>query len=414
MNTRIFIKVVFVCLLAHSVNSGQNVEYTKRSKNEVREGPGNYFSLVYIFPPGIPVPIVRRESGWIYFQLGDDKPTKKDIQGWISKNCLIAKKPRNIFKEIEFDKLSLTASPSSAAAAIRGFALRYGKTNEADVDSLLKFQEVIFSPEEYKRFKNEMKTLAPELKRKISKLVESHCLEEYDITIDEEGVGLGIAARVAEKRLVNDQRLLKYLGLISAVLSEASGAYDVYFKVFVLRDQNVNAVSIPGGYVFLTEPIIEICEDESEIASIIAHEMMHIIMKHGVKEINQRIINIKMDEAMRELDDESGSKDLLDDELEEFALEAYDMIHKPRLLSYEEEADRGAVLLLANVGYDVDAVSRMVLKLQDATKDMDEDDPFVQADYQKRHKSIRKFIDEKLKGFKGNKYHERFLKNMRK
>lgn len=54
------------------------------------------------------------------------------------------------------------------------------------------------------------------------------------------------------------------------------------FTCTVLRSEEVNAFVLPGGFIFLTDAIVNHCErDEDELAFIIAHEMGHVVKGHA-------------------------------------------------------------------------------------------------------------------------------------
>ena len=54
------------------------------------------------------------------------------------------------------------------------------------------------------------------------------------------------------------------------------------FTCRVLRSSEVNAFVLPGGYIFLTDAMVNHCErNEDELAFIIAHEMAHVVKGHA-------------------------------------------------------------------------------------------------------------------------------------
>lgn len=54
------------------------------------------------------------------------------------------------------------------------------------------------------------------------------------------------------------------------------------FHCVVVRSDDVNAFVLPGGYIFLTDAIINFCHrNEDELAFIIAHEMGHVVKGHA-------------------------------------------------------------------------------------------------------------------------------------
>lgn len=403
---------------------GQKIEYTKRSKNEVREGPGNYYPLLYILPTNTSIEIIKKQGGWIRFsnvnkQIIKNLPDEgRQSDSWISKNCLVKKAPRKPLKELQFLGKSLVASPSSVAAAIRGYAERYGKVKTTTLDSLINFQKPFFTPQEYLEFKDETSNIQNSSgQKKLAKRFKSY-FRDYDITVAEEGIGFGIAARISGRGLLDNPQLLKYVNLLGTFLIESTGAYDYPFKIFILQDAGLTAFSIPGGYIFISERLIAMCRDEAELAGIIAHEMIHVLLKHGLEEMQQRIMKIRMDMAFQELDKEvSEEYDELEAELEDFANEAYETIVKPRLLKYEDKADQGAVVFLAKAGYDPKGVPRTLLRIRKSLmsdEELEMENPFAQLDYKTRYNQVTKFINRNLAKFKGVTNTERFLSNTKR
>ena len=408
---RILVLAMMVCV---SSGFSQTVEYTKRSKNEVRNGPGNYFNLLAVLPAGVAIPKVKAEGGWVNFQLSR-LIVSEEFTAWISKNCLIDKKPGKGLKELKAEWLSPKASPAAVAAAIRGFAVRYGRTSPPAVDSLFEAGGEI-TANEYLKFKQGMSGSEPVRGAQAPVPADEALLAEYDASLAEEGIGLGIAARIAGSGLLNDPTLSKYVNLLAALLMESTGAYDMPLKIYITKETAVHTASAPGGYIFITKRMIEMCNDEAELAAVLAHEIMHLIYQHGMKEIRARLNNIAMDEAMAELDAETGQvTDEVVEELEDFAIEAYETVNKPRLLKYEQEADRGAALLLAKTGYDPMAVARMILAMRDIvgkSEDLDKENPFLRLDIQKRYDKVVGEIQKNLSGVKGVRNRERFRREI--
>ncbi|WP_434379980.1 M48 family metallopeptidase [Melittangium boletus] len=71
----------------------------------------------------------------------------------------------------------------------------------------------------------------------------------------------------------------------------------------VLQSEGVNAVSGPGGYVFVTEGLLARLDDEAQLAGVLAHEISHITRKHALNEY-QRYLK---DECVRAAESEGWS-----------------------------------------------------------------------------------------------------------
>lgn len=54
--------------------------------------------------------------------------------------------------------------------------------------------------------------------------------------------------------------------------------FEYTFKV--LKDDDVNAFSLPGGYIYVNEGLIEFCQSDDELAAVMAHEIAHASLRH--------------------------------------------------------------------------------------------------------------------------------------
>ncbi len=52
------------------------------------------------------------------------------------------------------------------------------------------------------------------------------------------------------------------------------------YKFHVVKGDDVNAFSVPGGYIYIYEGLIEFSETDDELAGVIAHEIAHASLRH--------------------------------------------------------------------------------------------------------------------------------------
>lgn len=63
---------------------------------------------------------------------------------------------------------------------------------------------------------------------------------------------------------------------------------DLIYRVKVLKDErqdNYNAFAVPGGYVYIFEPLLDKLKTDDEVAAIIAHEIGHVAAKHSIQRL---------------------------------------------------------------------------------------------------------------------------------
>jgi len=60
---------------------------------------------------------------------------------------------------------------------------------------------------------------------------------------------------------------------------------DVVYVIRVIDEDTVNAVSLPGGYIYVFRGLIDKMQNEDQLAGVIAHEMGHITARHAIKRL---------------------------------------------------------------------------------------------------------------------------------
>ena len=79
----------------------------------------------------------------------------------------------------------------------------------------------------------------------------------------------------------NDAPLQTMIEQLVERLVAASEKPDLHYKVTMLNSQSVNAFALPSGQLYVTRGLIALADDESELASVLAHEMGHVIARHA-------------------------------------------------------------------------------------------------------------------------------------
>jgi beta-barrel assembly-enhancing protease len=92
---------------------------------------------------------------------------------------------------------------------------------------------------------------------------------------------------------IDDWLLVDYLDSVSHKLAVAAqdaylGVYVPEFEVFGVRDAQINAFSLPGGFIGMNTGLIQVTQTESELASVLGHEMGHVLQRHIARMIGQQ------------------------------------------------------------------------------------------------------------------------------
>ncbi len=108
-------------------------------------------------------------------------------------------------------------------------------------------------------------------------------------TEEEVDIGRGVAATVAGYyKLDRDAALTDYVNMVGLTVAAADPRSDIRYRFGVLDTDQVNAISAPGGYIFVTRGALALMDDEAELAGVLGHEVGHVNEKHVVKEIQKR------------------------------------------------------------------------------------------------------------------------------
>jgi Zn-dependent protease with chaperone function len=101
------------------------------------------------------------------------------------------------------------------------------------------------------------------------------------------------AAAEARKQLpiMTDREVTAYLDrigsrLVAAIPEELrQPAFDYTFQAVNVRD--VNAFALPGGPMFVNRGMIQASRTEGEVASVMAHELSHVVLRHGTAQASK-------------------------------------------------------------------------------------------------------------------------------
>lgn len=185
-------------------------------------------------------------------------------------------------------------------------------------------------------------------------------------------LGKKIAARLLGiEKLNSDTGLARYIALVgnSLALHSPRNELDYYFAV--LDSDEANAYSTPGGYIFITMGALALVEDESELAAILAHEIAHITERHVVKELGITASEQSQLSGFARFLGSSGSAAQV--AFRQAIDKAVEMIYRTGYKIRDElQADRDAVLLLAQAGYDPLALKRYLVRAEKMAKDRSE------------------------------------------
>jgi predicted Zn-dependent protease len=81
--------------------------------------------------------------------------------------------------------------------------------------------------------------------------------------------------------IYEDPNLKALINSTVTKLVAASERPDLQYRITILNSSSVNAFALPSGNLYVTRGLIALANDTSELASVLAHEMSHVIARHA-------------------------------------------------------------------------------------------------------------------------------------
>jgi len=86
---------------------------------------------------------------------------------------------------------------------------------------------------------------------------------------------------------LDDPEVVAYLNRLGNRLAAQSTESRQGFEFFALRDPTLNAFAMPGGFIGVHTGLILASASESELASVLAHEISHVTQRHLARLVNK-------------------------------------------------------------------------------------------------------------------------------
>ena len=181
-------------------------------------------------------------------------------------------------------------------------------------------------------------------------------------------VGRAVAATIMSNYLpYNRPELNAYINKLGQGLALYSSRPAIFmgYHFMVLDSEEINAFASPGGHILVTRGLLRKVGSEDELAAVLAHEIAHVALKHGLASVQgARVTQIAAEFAIDAGKATGG-------EIAAFTSSFGDSISelaKILILSgysqaYEFQADLEARRIIASAGYDPRALASLISRL---------------------------------------------------
>lgn len=101
-------------------------------------------------------------------------------------------------------------------------------------------------------------------------------------------LGQGLYERLKQRGyLIDDPLLSRYLSDIGESLLAQLDIRARDYRFFLVKDNSVNAFAAPGGFIGVNAGLIALTHSEDELASVLAHEIAHVELRHTMQMIEK-------------------------------------------------------------------------------------------------------------------------------
>ncbi len=91
----------------------------------------------------------------------------------------------------------------------------------------------------------------------------------------------------AQLPIVQDPTINRYLNTVGDSLARLTSRSDLEWHFYMVNTNDFNAFALPGGFIYVNRGVAERSDRLDQFASVIAHEIGHVVLRHSVKQMEQ-------------------------------------------------------------------------------------------------------------------------------
>lgn len=215
----------------------------------------------------------------------------------------------------------------------------------------------------------------PNKRAAVQQTVEAVQTASQEITPEQEYyIGRAVAANIlATRKAYTEQQATDYINVLGRSLSLYSERPETFggYHFLVMNSDEINAFAAPGGLILISRGLLRCADSEETVAAILAHEISHVVLKHGLKAISnarwtaavQAGVNAGVQVAgSHELKQLTGVfKDSINDITNTLVNSGYSR-------ELELQADQMALVIMRKAGYDPQAFDEMLTVMKSKLK----------------------------------------------
>jgi predicted Zn-dependent protease len=157
----------------------------------------------------------------------------------------------------------------------------------------------------------------------------------------------------------DDRAMTAHLQSVAENLASSVGARNRNFKVILLKSNQANAFTPGAGTILVNEGLLQLAENEAQVAAVMSHEMAHVLLGHPQR---QKQIRLASKVGAHFMDDYTPTN--LVDNVGKWLRIGGSATLNGMIRQQEMMADSIAIDIMQKAGYDPHEMVRLLTKLR--------------------------------------------------
>jgi predicted Zn-dependent protease len=163
-------------------------------------------------------------------------------------------------------------------------------------------------------------------------------------TPEEVEIGKQVASDVESKeKILKNSTVQSYVDGVGQKIVRGCDRTDIEYTFKVIDKDEINAFACPGGFIYVYTGLLDILDNEAQLAAVLSHEISHLVARHSVKKL-QNIYGYSILAQIALGDKAQGAAGEIVNVAAMLVLQGYSRDN-------EFEADRYGILYTKNAGY---------------------------------------------------------------
>ena len=176
-------------------------------------------------------------------------------------------------------------------------------------------------------------------------------------TAEEVEIGKQVSTDVESKeKLLRNSKIQSYVNDVGQKVARVCDRRDVDYEFKVIDKDEINAFACPGGFIYVYSGLLEVLDNEAQLAAVLAHEISHVVARHSIKKL-QNIYGYSILATIALGDKTEGTAGDIVNVAMMLILQGYSRDN-------EFEADRYGILYMKNSGYNPEGMIQVFEKFK--------------------------------------------------